>query len=70
MAEARRLLGEILEEMGCVERADIDRVLEEQKTAGRKLGEMLVEKGLVDQADVTRALADQFGLEMVDIAGI
>ena len=70
MPEARRMLGEILESMGCVTTEDIGQALQEQKVTGRKLGQILVEKGLVSQEDVTKALADQFGIEMVDIEGL
>jgi len=70
MPEARRMLGEILESMGCVSSADIKQALEEQKATGRKLGHILIEKNLVSQEDVTKALADQFGIEMVDIEGM
>jgi type IV pilus assembly protein PilB len=70
MPEARRMLGEILESMGCVSTTDIRQALEEQKTTGKKLGQILVEKNLVSQEDVTKALADQFGIEMVDIEGM
>jgi len=70
MPEARRMLGEILESMGCVAAADIQQALEEQRATGKKIGQILVEKGLTTQEDVTKALADQFGIEMVDIEGL
>jgi type IV pilus assembly protein PilB len=70
MPEVRRMLGEILESMGCVTTDDIRQAIEEQKATGKKLGQILVEKGQASQEDVTKALADQFGIEMVDIEGM
>ena len=70
MPEARQMLGEILEMMGCVSPADIKAALEAQQATGKKIGEILVEQGGVSDIDVTRALAEQFEIEMVDIEGM
>jgi len=70
MPEARQLIGEILEMMGCVSADDINMALEAQQATGKKIGEILVEQGTVSDIDVTRALAEQFEIEMVDIEGM
>ncbi len=70
MPEARQLIGEILEMMGCVSADDISNALEAQQATGKKIGEILVEQGTVSDIDVTRALAEQFEIEMVDIEGM
>jgi type IV pilus assembly protein PilB len=70
MPEARQMLGEILEMMGCVTQEDIRNALEAQQATGKKIGEILVEQGIVSDIDVTRALAEQFEIEMVDIEGM
>jgi type IV pilus assembly protein PilB len=70
MPEARQMIGEILEMMGCVSQEDIRNALEAQQATGKKIGEILVEQSVVSDIDVTRALAEQFEIEMVDIEGM
>ena len=71
MPGIRRMLGEILEEMGCVTEEDVQTALEAQMGGeNKKLGEILQAKGVVTAEDVTRALAEQHDIEMVDIEGI
>src|SRR5579862_2108929 len=71
MSDARRCLGEILLDMGCVTQDDIDAALEKQINGEKaKIGEIFVAEGLCTAADVTSALAEQFGMEIVDLEGL
>lgn len=71
MSDARRFIGEILLDMGCVSQEDIDRALEQQMNGdARKIGEILVAEEICSEADITAALAEQFGMEMVDLEGL
>ena len=71
MATERKMLGEILVEMGLVEPADIEAAVQEQMEGNNKrIGEILVEKGLVQPADITMALAEQHQMEVVDLDGL
>jgi type IV pilus assembly protein PilB len=58
-------------DMGCVAQADIDRALEAQMNGNnKKIGELFVAENLCKPDDITAALAEQFGMEMVDLAGL
>ena len=71
MSDARRYLGELLMDMGCVTQEDIEKALELQMNGdARKLGEMFCADGLCTENDITAALAEQFGMEMVDLEGL
>jgi type IV pilus assembly protein PilB len=71
MANASRLLGEILIEMGCATAEQIDAALECQMNGERaRLGEILHGQGICTADDITTALAEQFNMEIVDLAGL
>jgi len=71
MSDARRFLGEILMDMGCVEQDDIDKALELQMNGdARKIGEIFLADEKCTNTDITAALAEQFGMEMVDLEGL
>ncbi len=71
MSDARRCIGEILLDMGCVTQDDIDAALERQINGEKaKIGEIFIAEGLCSAADVTSALAEQFGMEIVDLDGV
>ena len=71
MSDARRCIGEILMDMGCVTQDDIDAALEQQINGEKaKIGEIFIAGGLCSAGDVTSALAEQFGMEIVDLEGI
>ncbi|HEY3323131.1 MAG TPA: ATPase, T2SS/T4P/T4SS family [Planctomycetota bacterium] len=70
-SDARRFLGEILMDMGCVQQTDIDAALELQMNGEKKkIGEIFIDKGLATANDITSALAEQFNMEMVDLQGL
>jgi len=70
MSDARRFLGEILMDMGCVTLENIEAALEKQMNGEKaKIGEIFVADGLCDVNSITTALAEQFNMEMVDLDG-
>jgi len=71
MAAARRMLGEILVELGVVSVQQIQQALRQQMNGDtKKIGEILVEEGICTTEDITQALAEQHELDMVDLDGI
>jgi len=71
VAAARRMIGEILVEMGVATPQQIQQALRQQMSGeAKKLGEILVSQGVCNAEDVTRALAEQHELEMVDLDSI
>ncbi|HHN46242.1 MAG TPA: type II/IV secretion system protein, partial [Planctomycetes bacterium] len=71
MVEQRRMLGEILVDMGLIAQEDVDAAIQEQMAGNNKrLGEILIEKKLLQPADVTMALAEQHQMEVVDLDGL
>ena len=71
MSDARRCLGEILMDMGCVTQDNIDNALEKQINGEKaKIGEIFIAEGLCTSGDLTGALAEQFGMEIVDLEGL
>ncbi|HVS17582.1 MAG TPA: GspE/PulE family protein, partial [Planctomycetota bacterium] len=65
----RRLLGQILKDLGVVREGQVQEALAEQRSQGGLLGQILVQLKHCTRADVTRALAEQAGLGSVDLAG-
>jgi type IV pilus assembly protein PilB len=64
----RRLLGQILKELGLVHEGLVQEALSVQRERGGRIGEILVDMKAVEAADVARALASQAGLEYHDLA--
>jgi protein-tyrosine kinase len=63
--DRERRLGEILESSGKLCRADIERILQCQRTDGLRFGDTAVELGMVSREDVQFALARQYGFPYV-----
>jgi type IV pilus assembly protein PilB len=63
----RKLLGQILVEMGAADEAVIGKGLQYQKSKRVRIGEALVQLGLVQEEQVFRALATQAQLPYVDL---
>ena len=61
----RLLLGDILVEMGVIERAELELAALEADATGRRLGETLMEANQVDQTDIYRALAVQRAIDLI-----
>ena len=66
----RRLLGQILKDLGLVREGQIQEALAEQRSQGGLIGQILVQLKHCTRADVTRALAEQAGLGSVDLGGV
>lgn len=61
----RPLLGDILVEMGVVDREDVELAALEADVKGKRLGEALLEGHYVEEHDIYRALASQRGWKVV-----
>ncbi|MHC4253057.1 MAG: GspE/PulE family protein [Planctomycetota bacterium] len=71
MAAARRMIGEILAELGVVSVQQVQQALRQQMGGDtKKIGEILVAEGICTTEDITQALAEQHELDMVDLDGI
>ncbi len=71
----RRRLGEVLVEHGAITAAQLEEVLEAQRTAQRerrrvRLGTLVVELGYATERQVASALASALSLEVVDLSNI
>ncbi|MFT4511817.1 MAG: type IV pilus assembly protein PilB [Planctomycetota bacterium] len=63
----RRLLGQILKELGLIHEGMIQEALQLQRDRGGRIGEVLVDMKCVEVPDVARALAEQAGLAYHDL---
>lgn len=68
--QARKLLGQILKEMGLVDEGQLQEALAEQRRQGGALGEILIRKGVLDMDTLTLALAAQNGMEVITSADL
>jgi len=66
----RKMLGQVLKEMGLVSESQVQEALAVQKQRGGVVGEILVELGYVEESDVRRALCKQAGMQEVDLKKI
>jgi type IV pilus assembly protein PilB len=66
MSERIRL-GELLICAGLLTEAQLDEVLEGQRTSGRRLGEEIVARGLVDETQVTQMRSNQLSVPWVSL---
>jgi type IV pilus assembly protein PilB len=71
MAAARRMIGEILVDMGISTPQQIQQALRQQMSGDtRKIGEILIDQGVCTSEDITLGLAEQHELEMVDLDNV
>ena len=64
----RRLLGQILKELGLIHEGIVQEALQVQREKGGRIGEVLIELGHIGAADLMRALASQAGIGFHDLA--
>jgi type IV pilus assembly protein PilB len=64
----RRLLGQILKELGLIHEGIVQEALQVQREKGGRIGEILIELGHIGAADLMRALASQAGIGFHDLA--
>jgi type IV pilus assembly protein PilB len=71
VAQQRKLLGKILEEMHVVTQAQVKTALKKQmQESGKKLGELLIEMKVSTAEQITEALARQFDYPYVDLKNL
>src|SRR5947209_4574788 len=71
VAQQRKLLGKILEEMQVATQAQIKSALKKQmQDSGKKLGELLIEMSVCTAAQITEPLARQFDYPYVDLKNL
>ncbi len=63
----KKLLGQVLKEMGAVHEGMIQEALARQRSEGGQIGQILVKLGHLDDGTLQQALAKQAGLEVVDL---
>ncbi len=63
----RRLLGQILKELGLIHEGMVQEALQVQREKGGRIGEILVGMKCIEPVDVARALASQAGLGFHDL---
>ena len=66
----RRLLGQILKELGLIHEGMVQEALAVQREKGGRIGEILVAMKCIEPIDVARALASQAGLAFHDLAAV
>src|SRR5690242_1220736 len=64
---SRRMLGEILMELGLIDRAQLRLGLVHHHETHVPLGRALVREGVCTEADILRALSLQLGIEAIDL---
>ncbi len=65
---ARRLIGQVLKELGAVHEGMVQEALMVQREKGGRIGEILIGLGHISQGDLARALAEQAGMAFWDLA--
>ncbi len=65
---ARRLLGQILKDLGAIHEGMVQEALAVQRDKGGRIGEILMQLGHIGRGDLARALAAQAGLPFWDLA--
>lgn len=63
----RKLLGDLLVEVGLLSQEHLKSALEVQKKTGKKLGDVLVQEGFVTQDDIIQVLEFQLGIPHVKL---
>jgi type IV pilus assembly protein PilB len=63
----RRLIGQVLKQLGVIHEGLVQEALSVQRQRGGRLGEILMSLGHVTRSDLARALAEQAGMPFVDL---
>jgi type IV pilus assembly protein PilB len=66
----KKLLGQILKEMGYINEGQIQEALERQRQTGGPIGQTLIELEYITDAQLAMALGVQGGMELVDLKGM
>jgi len=65
---SRRLIGDVVVDMGFAERAAVDEAVRISRTQGLTTGEILIDSGALRQDQLARALAERLGVDYVDLS--
>jgi type IV pilus assembly protein PilB len=65
---SRRMLGEVIVELGFAARGDVEEAVRAARAGGRPTGQVLIDSGLISQAQLARALGERLGLDFVDLS--
>jgi len=66
----KKLLGQILKEMGVCHEGMIQEALSAQRQEGGQIGQILIRAGHLDESNLLKALGVQAGMEIVDLAAV
>ena len=66
----RRLLGDVIVELGFCDRATVEAVVGEARASGRPMGQLLLEHEKLKPHQLGVAIAERFGLQYVDLRGV
>jgi len=59
----RKKLGEMLLDVGLIEKTQLDKALHSYKTSGKKLGQYMIREGMVSEEAIVKLIADQLKIE-------
>jgi type IV pilus assembly protein PilB len=65
---SRRLIGDVLVDLGFVTREVVDAAVAMSRQQGKPTGQILVESGAIGQRELARALAERFGVDYIDLS--
>jgi type IV pilus assembly protein PilB len=65
--DPRRRLGDVVVELGFVDRELIEQVMAKEREGNKPLGALLVDSGIIDSSQLARALAERNSLDYVDL---
>ena len=66
-ARPRRLLGDVIVELGFCDRPTIESIVGEARASGRPMGQLLLERDALKPHQLGIAIAERFGLQYVDL---
>jgi type IV pilus assembly protein PilB len=65
---SRRLIGDVVVDLGFVRREIVDAAVAMSRKQGRPTGQILIESGAIGQRELARALAERFGVDFIDLS--
>jgi len=68
--DERKLIGQVLIEMGVIEQAHLEQAIATQRDQGGTIGQILVDMGVISDEDLVQALATQHNMPPVDLRNI
>jgi type IV pilus assembly protein PilB len=65
---SRRLIGEVIVDLGFARREEVEQAVATAREHGRTTGQILIESGVVRHDQLARALAERFGVDFIDLS--